>query len=170
MARHWLWVEVEMGRKLVLLRHAKSDWSGDDADIGRPLAERGRRQAPEAGRWLAANACIDLVLVSPATRTRSTWDLVSAQLDVRPRMQVEDRLYAASGAELLDVVRELSDDLRTVVLLAHNPGLEDLVSLLTSERISMPTSALAVIGLSGAWSSAGHARAELGAFGRPPAS
>jgi phosphohistidine phosphatase len=60
-------------RTLILLRHANSDWSGDDADIARPLAKRGRRQAPDAGRWLAANIdSIDLAVVSPAIRARST--------------------------------------------------------------------------------------------------
>ena len=69
-------------RTLILLRHAKSDWSGMEADIRRPLAQRGRRQAPEAGRWLGANVDnIDLVVLSPATRAQQTWELVAAELD-----------------------------------------------------------------------------------------
>ncbi len=64
-------------RTLILLRHAKSDWSGDEVDLARPLADRGRRQAPDSGRWLNANiGSIALALVSPAERARSTWDLV----------------------------------------------------------------------------------------------
>jgi phosphohistidine phosphatase len=155
---------------LILLRHAKSDWSGDEADIARPLAKRGRRQAPEAGRWLAANIdSIDLAIVSPARRAQSTWDLVSAELDVPPRTRRDDRVYAASDDELLDVVRELPDDLETVVLVGHNPGIEDLASLLTGEGAPMPTSALAVIAVSGSWSTAGRHSAVLRASGRPPA-
>ena len=97
-------------RTLILLRHAKSDWSGHEADVARPLAERGRRQAPDAGRWLATNIdSIDLAVVSPASRARSTWDLVSAELDLPPRTRIDDRLYAASCDELLNVVRDLSD-------------------------------------------------------------
>jgi phosphohistidine phosphatase len=157
-------------RTLILLRHAKSDWSGDEADIARPLAKRGRRQAPDAGRWLAANIDrIDLAVVSPAIRARSTWDLVSAELDVPPRTRIDDRVYAASDHELLTVVRELSDDVETVVLVGHNPGIEDLASRLTGEWAPMPTSALAVITVSGSWSTAGHHPAALRASGRPPA-
>ena len=84
-------------RTLILLRHAKSDWSGDEADIARPLAKRGRRQAPDAGRWLAANIdSIDLAVVSPASRARSTWDLVSARLDAPSGTRIDHRVYAAS--------------------------------------------------------------------------
>ena len=99
-------------RTLILLRHAKSDWSGDEPDVDRPLAKRGRRQAPEAGRWLAANIDrIDLAVVSPASRARSTWDLVAAELPVPPPTRIDDRVYAASDAELLAVVRGPADDL-----------------------------------------------------------
>jgi phosphohistidine phosphatase len=156
-------------RTLILLRHAKSDWSGDEADIVRPLAERGRRQAPAAGRWMNANiGGIDLAVVSTAKRAQSTWDLVLPQLDVAPPTRTEERLYAASDAELLDVVRSLPDDASTVVLVGHNPALEDLIGLLTGKPAAMPTSALAVIAMSGPWSTAGHSPAVLKACGRPP--
>jgi phosphohistidine phosphatase len=156
-------------RTLILLRHAKSDWSTDDADIARPLAKRGRRQAPEAGRWLAANVDhIDLALVSPANRARSTWDLVVAELDISPRSRIDDRLYAASGQGLLTVVRQLPDDARTVVLVGHNPAIEDLASLLVGEWTPMTTSALAVVTMTGSWSTADRLAGELRAAGRPP--
>jgi phosphohistidine phosphatase len=138
--------------------------------MARPLAKRGRRQAPDAGRWLAANIdSIDLAVVSPASRARSTWDLVSDGMDVPPRTRIDDRVYAASGQELFTVVRELADDGETVVLVAHNPGIEDLVSLLTGEWAPMPTSALAVLTVSGSWSTAGDHSAVLRASNRPPA-
>src|SRR5689334_23877903 len=87
---------------LILLRHAKSDWSGDETDVARPLAKRGRRQAPDAGRWLAENLDrVDLAIVSPAERARSTWDLVAVEFDARPRRRIDDRVYAASAQELL---------------------------------------------------------------------
>jgi phosphohistidine phosphatase len=157
------------GRTLILLRHAKSDWSGVEADINRPLAKRGRRQAPDAGDWLAANiGTIDLVVVSPALRAQSTWGLVAARLDAPPPVRVDDRVYAASGTELLTVARDLVDDIDTAVLVGHNPGLEELVTLLTGERAPMPTSALAVITLSGSWSTAGQHPAVIRASGRPP--
>jgi len=80
-------------RTLILLRHAKSDWTGGEADIDRGLAKRGRRQAPDAGRWLASSIeRIDLAVVSPANRARRTWDLVAAELDGPPPMRVDDRV------------------------------------------------------------------------------
>jgi phosphohistidine phosphatase len=155
---------------LILLRHAKSDWSHDAADIDRRLSGRGRRQAPEAGRWLAASVHrIDLAVVSPAARARCTWDLVAAELDPAPRTRVDDRVYAASGGELLAVVRDLPASVSTVVVVGHNPGMQELVSLLTGRWAPMPTSALAVVSLPGPWSSAGDDAATLVASGRPPA-
>jgi len=161
---------VDAERTLVLLRHAKSDWSGGEPDRLRPLADRGRRQAPEAGRWLASQLPrLDRALVSPAERARRTWALASAELDVPPVAAYDERLYAASAAALLEVVHELVDDLHTVVLCGHNPGLEDLASRLAGEWVAMPTSALAVIDLAGPWHAAGPDRATLRAAGRSPA-
>ena len=154
---------------LILLRHAKSDWSGDEPDHDRPLANRGRRQAPEAGRWLADHVPhIDLAVVSTAVRARQTWELASASLDEPPSTRLEERLYAASAMELREVVGELPDDATTVVLVGHNPGIEELASSLTGEQVSMPTSAIAVIELHGPWRSADTGRADLLAAGRPP--
>jgi phosphohistidine phosphatase len=155
---------------LVLLRHGKSDWSDDDVDdLRRPLAGRGERQAPEAGRWLAGNVqSIDLALVSPAVRARATWDLVAAELDQPPRALVDDRVYEAAVDDLLSVVRAIEDEAHTVVLVGHNPGLEDLAHTLTDQAVAMPTSALAVLTMSGSWSTAGPGSALLRQSGRPP--
>ena len=158
------------GHILILLRHAKSDWSGAEPDRLRPLAKRGRRQAPEAGRWLAAGiGRVDLAVVSPAERARSTWELASAELSAPPPTRYDDRVYAASASELLGLVRELPDDVNTVVLVGHNPGVEDLVATLTGQSVQMPTSGLAVLAMRGPWSTAGHRSAALTASGRPPA-
>jgi phosphohistidine phosphatase len=155
---------------LVLLRHAKSDWSEDVDDVARPLGRRGRRQAPQAGRWLSTGVeRIDLAVVSPAARAWSTWELASAELTGAPDPRADDRVYAASADQLLAVVRELPDDLGTVLLVGHNPGLEDLVMRLTDEWVPMPTSAIAVLELPGSWASAGQETAFLRAAGRPPA-
>ena len=155
-------------KTLIVLRHGKSDWSGGESDRERPLAKRGLRQAPEAGAWLAANLPgIDLAVVSPAERTRATWELASAQLGQPPAVRIEERVYAAWGRELLDVVSELPEGAETVVLVGHNPGVEDLVQDLTGAWVSMTTSAIAVIRWDGSW--ADPSGAELTAAGRPPA-
>jgi phosphohistidine phosphatase len=154
---------------LILLRHGKSDWSGGEPDQLRPLARRGRRQVPEVGRWLADNVgTIDLAVVSPAERTRETWRLAAAELAVPPPVREDDRVYAGSVRSLLETVRELPAHVATVVLVGHNPGIEDLLASLTGRWTPMPTSALAVIDLPAPWSTAGSTAAELRTHGRPP--
>ncbi len=157
-------------RTLVLLRHAKSDWSGEQPDLYRPLADRGSRQASDAGRWLAANLDgLGLAVVSPATRAQSTWELVAAELDDPPPARTDDRVYDASADELLTVVRDLPADVETAVLVGHNPGFEALVVLLTGEPTRLTTSALALIAVPGAWSDVTPRAAALRTAGRPPA-
>lgn len=167
------WLDGHTGRvaehTLILLRHSKSDWSGDGADIDRPLAKRGRRQAREAGRWLATHVDrIDTAVVSTAERARATWDLVSAEFGERPYTRHDEDAYAASVVGLLDIIRSLGDELRTVVLVGHNPGLEGLAERLVGDRVPLSTSALAVIDLDGPWRRAGRAYGLLRATGRPP--
>lgn len=154
-------------RTLVVLRHGKSDWSGDEPDRERPLGRRGERQAAEAGAWLAEHLeRIDLAVVSPSVRTRLTWELVSGELDEEPEVRIDERVYAAWGRELRALVDELPDEADTVVLVGHNPGVEDLVHDLTGAYVSMPTSAIAVLTWEGAWADA--AEAKIVAAGRPP--
>ena len=140
---------------LVLLRHAKSDWSVPASDRRRPLAPRGRRQAPHAGTWLSHHVPpIDLAVVSPAVRARATWELVEAELESTPRVVESEALYAASGPDLLDVVRRLPEESRTAVLVGHNPGLEEAVALFSDTDVHLVTSAIAVLGLAGRWATA----------------
>jgi phosphohistidine phosphatase len=155
---------------LVLLRHAKSDWSHDVGDRDRPLGERGRRQAAEAGRWLGAHLTdIGLAVVSPARRALRTWELALAGLDAPPETRVDERVYAASDRELLAVVRDLPERCRTVVVVGHNPGLEELLGLLTGAWEPMTTAAIAVVDLPGGWAGAGEGTGRLRVAGRPPA-
>jgi phosphohistidine phosphatase len=157
------------GHTLVLLRHAKSDWDGEEPDVERPLAPRGRREAPEAGRWLAANLpVLELAVVSPAVRAQQTWQLVLAELAEPPPARTDERIYAASRQTLLDVVRELPEETAAALVVGHNPGLEELVRVLTGELVPMPTSAVAVIDVPGSWSATGRTAAVLRAAGRPP--
>lgn len=130
---------------LVLLRHAKSAWPDGVGDEQRPLAERGRRDAPAAGRWLREHVRVDLVVCSPAVRTRQTWRLVSAELDVAPEFQLDDRIYDATAAELVAVVRELPPSAATVLVIGHNPGLSELVHVLGGTPVELKTSAVAVL-------------------------
>lgn len=154
-------------RTLILLRHAKSDWPGSVPDIDRPLAERGHTQAPLAGQWLASRAGgVDLAVVSPARRARETWQLASAELTSAPPTRIDERVYLASSGRLLEIVREVPDATRTVVLVGHNPGMEDLASLFADEPVIMRTCGIAEIGVTGPWAGLDTASAVLRAAGR----
>lgn len=155
---HW-----GMPPTLVLMRHGKSDWSVPVPDRLRPLNARGRRQAAEAGRWLAEHGGdIDLAVVSPATRAADAWSLAAAELDDPPPVRVEEAAYTFDGADLLTVVRGLGSAER-VVLVGHNPACEELLEALTGEAPEMKTSAVAVVELR-SWDGPGRVLTH----GRPP--
>ena len=125
-------MDSDTTRRLILLRHAKSDWP-DVPDRDRPLAKRGRRDAPRIGRWLHEHGYQpDVVVVSAATRTRQTWDLVAPELGGSPAVHFEPRAYAASALTLLYLAQELPARYRTALLIAHNPGLSELATSLAA--------------------------------------
>lgn len=158
---------TDIERTLILLRHAKSDWTGSVPDVERPLADRGRDQAPLAGRWLASRCGrVDLAVVSPARRARQTWELVASGLPVAAPTRLDDRVYAASADRLLDVVRAVPEDVRSLIVVGHNPGMEELASLLAGEGVTMRTSGIAEFGVAGPWSELTAATATLRAAGR----
>jgi phosphohistidine phosphatase len=161
----------ETTRRLTLLRHAKSDWP-DVPDHDRPLAKRGRKDAPRIGRWLRDHGYVpDTVLCSTARRTRQTWNLVAPELNGSPEVLLEPRAYAASALTLLYLCRELPSRCRTALLIAHNPGVEELAASLAGppagrdgeERpgLRFPTAAVAVFEFAGEWSALAPGRAEL---------
>ncbi|MGD9990777.1 SixA phosphatase family protein [Pseudonocardia sp.] len=155
-------------RRLVVLRHSKSDWSVDAPDHTRPLNVRGRRDGPEAGRWLRMNVGTpDAVICSSSTRTRQTWELASAALREPPEPEFTDDVYDASAVQLLEVVRGLPDSAACVLLIGHNPGIEDLTTLLAGEYLPMTTSAVAVLTWPGSWSDVGLHPATLEAHAVP---
>ena len=156
-------------RTLVLMRHAKADDTSEQGDLMRPLAKRGRRQGRDSARWIAAHVeRVDLAVVSPALRTQRTWDLVAEELSRPPTAQIDDRVYGASADGLLEVVNELPAEAMTVVLVGHNPGIEELAARLCGEWAAMEESALAVIQLD-RWSTAAEGTGVLVAAGCPPA-
>jgi phosphohistidine phosphatase len=161
-------------RRLILLRHAKSDWP-DVPDRDRPLAKRGRRDAPVVGRWLRKQGYLpDVVVCSAARRTRQTWDLVAPELGGSPSVTFEPRAYAASALTLLYLVRELPATARAALLIGHNPGVEELAASLTESpgggdgpRLRFPTAAVAVLEFAGAWADLVPGDARLLAFTIP---
>ncbi|MBK6011265.1 histidine phosphatase family protein [Streptomyces sp. MBT53] len=142
-------------RRLVVLRHAKSAWPAGVPDHLRPLAPRGFRDAPAAGIALAETDSLpDLALCSTAVRARRTWELASAEWGTPPPVRYEPRLYAADVADLLDAVHQVPHEVETLLVVGHNPGLEELVLELAGDglddtldevRVKFPTSAIAVL-------------------------
>ena len=143
-------------RRLLLMRHAKAERSQPGAnDHERALTERGLTDARKLGAYLARHALVpDLAVVSTAARARQSWDMVAAALAAVPSVQFEHRIYDATPEAILQVIREIGRNARTLLVISHNPGLQELAAMLvaagdveTRQRLSeeFPTSALAVI-------------------------
>jgi phosphohistidine phosphatase len=135
-----------MMKTLLVLRHAKSsrdDPALDDRD--RPLTARGERDAPRMGRLVRDEQLSpDLVVCSDAVRARQTAEAMAEAAGYSGTILLEHRLYAAEPAVILAVLRDVVEpDVDTVMIVGHNPGLEDLVSALTGAREDLPTAALA---------------------------
>jgi phosphohistidine phosphatase len=170
-------VASDTPRRLILLRHAKSDWP-DVPDRERPLAKRGRRDAPVVGRWLRRHGYLpDVVICSVARRTRQTWERVAPELGGSPSVTFEPRAYAASAQTLLYLVRELPGTCQTAMLIGHNPAIEELASDLAeapaaagappSPGLRFPTAAVAVLEFTGDWPDLAPTQARLLSFATP---
>lgn len=137
-------------KRLILLRHAKSSWD-DPAldDFDRPLNSRGKKTAPLIGEVLKEKEVKpDLVLCSPAKRTKQTAKLVLESAKLSVPVTFEDGIYEASTNELIDILKNQDSSLETIMMIGHNPGLMDLIAELTGAYEHFPTAALANIDLS----------------------
>ena len=119
-------------RLLTLVRHGKSDWeTGVENDFDRPLKDRGRKDSPLIGKFLATIGVVpDLLVSSPAARARQTAELLAPAMDYGGEIRWEPSIYAASAGELMSVLRQLPDQANHVLLVGHNPGFEDLAARL----------------------------------------
>lgn len=141
-------------RRLILLRHAKSDRPPGVVDLDRPLNPRGQRTAPQIGEYLAAEGLRpDAVVVSPSLRTRQTWEAVQAALK-GPEPEIVEAIYEAPETALLSVVQATADSATSLLMIGHNPGLQDLALRLAGSgdrtgrkrlTVEFPTAAVAVI-------------------------
>jgi phosphohistidine phosphatase len=158
-----------MTHRLLLLRHAKSSWDDPSLpDHDRPLAKRGRKAAERVGAHLRrADAAPDLVLCSSSRRTRETLQRLALGT---AEISVEDGLYAASDEALLARLREVPEEVPTALVIAHNPGMQDLAIDLAGPdlgdeaarlRERFPTGALATFELERPWRELAPGRARL---------
>lgn len=166
-------------KHLSLLRHAKSSWDDPvERDFDRPLNGRGHRAARRMGEWIGAEGLMfDGVIASPALRVRQTIEGVEAGLGRRLRPAFDKRIYMASAAALFDLVRETADGIEQLLLIGHNPGLEDLLLLAapadgsplrTEAEAKYPTATFATLIFdSPAWGDIGEGGARLLRFVRP---
>lgn len=125
------------GLKLVLMRHAKSDWGHAGlSDKDRPLNQRGRDAVPKIARWLHEGNHIPAhALVSTAVRTRETWALLSECLQAAT-VEFQDELYLADASSMLALLRQQSA--QSLILIGHNPGIAHLAAMLCSTTPSHP--------------------------------
>jgi phosphohistidine phosphatase len=155
---------------LLLLRHAKSSWDDPSlADIDRPLAPRGEKAARTIARYLLEKRVRpDLVLCSTSRRTRQTFEAIEPSLGRHAQVEYEQGLYGASADELLARLRTVSPEVSTVLVLGHNPGMQDLALLLAGGgarldrlREKFPTAALATLSAGDRWADLKAGDAEL---------
>ena len=146
---------------LYLMRHAKSDWhSAAQADFDRPLNKRGSKDALRMGQWLDAQGLRpEVLLASPAQRSRQTVLAAAEALGVKDNeVDFNKDLYLADRATLVNILRTIPDSIDSVLLVAHNPGLDELVEWLAHEPPPlsesgklMTTAAIAVFELPASW-------------------
>jgi len=147
---------MDANMKLWLIRHAKSDWSmPGQRDFDRPLNARGRRDGPRMAEWLGRqNEPASWVWSSDAARARSTAAyVVEGFAAAAPQLLLDHRLYLAAPERLLDVIRETPADVQSAAVVAHNPGLTELVNLLAGELVlaNLPTFGVACFDVAVPW-------------------
>jgi phosphohistidine phosphatase len=148
--------------QLMLLRHAKSDWTNDSlSDFQRPLNPRGKKAAPQVADWLKRHHAIpDRILCSTAQRARETLECMQARWKEDEDLGVSDQpidvhfldpLYLAPPQTILEVAIENANGVSSLLLIGHNPGLEMLATQLSDRVCEMPTAALAIFRSEPSW-------------------
>ena len=136
-------------KTLLILRHAKSSWKNSGlADHDRPLNARGQRDAKRMGQFLQHVVLLpDLIITSTAQRAATTAELLALACNYKAEIEYTPKFYLAAPKAYLYMVSRLSDTIERVMVIGHNPGLEELVEQLTGIKVKMPTAALAHIQL-----------------------
>jgi phosphohistidine phosphatase len=141
-------------KSVLILRHGKSSWKHPElSDHDRPLNKRGKRDAPRMGKLLKNQHLVpETIVSSTAIRARATAELVAKASGYKGEgreITLNNSLYAAGPQAYLDALHDLSDDYDRVMVVGHNPGLEELIEMLTGEIHIMPTCSLAYVKLVG---------------------
>ncbi len=150
-----------MHKELLLLRHGKSDWNTHKTDFYRPLKKRGRINAKQMGKWLIYKDLLpEIIISSPATRAMKTAELACKAMGCSAQIiKAEASLYLAGEADFLHILANIPEQLRRVMLVGHNPGLEDLLLHLVptipvpADGKLFPTASIAYLQLNSNWTS-----------------
>ena len=136
-------------KQVVLLRHAKSSWSNPElSDFQRPLNRRGFNDAPRIGTWIKEQGIApDWILCSAAKRAQETLQGLQTTVDLGSDIMITEELYLAVPQTAVELISQLDDPVQTVLIIAHNPGMEGLLWGLCGADHAMPTCALALIEL-----------------------
>lgn len=165
-----------MSRQLLLLRHGKSDWDVDVDDFERPLKKRGKRAARRMGAWLRQQELVpDYILSSPAARALNTAEKLSKAMGLTAKhVNYDSRIYAAELGDLKAVLADCSKKAERVMLVGHNPGLEELLEYLAKDSLPefddgklLPTATMALLNMPDDWGSLSGACAEILSITRP---
>ncbi len=159
---------------LSLFRHAKAEQAlPGQGDFDRRLTERGRADAARMGALLA-DLGIELAIVSPAARTRETWETATEGWEAPPTVEFDPELYLCRARVLIRRIRKIADEVKSVVLVGHNPCWQEVALWLAQEsreaaamQAKFPTAALAVLHVKGSWSELEPERAKLERFVTP---
>jgi phosphohistidine phosphatase len=137
-------------KKLLLVRHGKSSWDNPDiADHERPLTTRGKESASTIGKFLKKEDLIpDLIISSTAKRANKTADIIGKKSSYNQKILESEALYSGSSEDYTNIIHEIADKNKTVLLVGHNPVIEDVVERITAEKRIMKTCSLAHIDLS----------------------
>jgi len=136
-------------KNLLIMRHAKSDWDNPSiSDFDRPLNNRGKASAPLVGHELLKRDKVpELIISSPANRAKTTSELVSKIIGYKQPIQYENEFYFGSIDEMISIIRDTDNLYKRIMIVGHNPTLEELVPDLTGDHIerSLPTAAIVSI-------------------------
>ena len=156
-------------KTLLLLRHADAEnLAPGSSDFERRLTQRGRTEAQQLGALLSQLLPIDLVLSSAARRARETTQLVLAAAELSPDIRNEQSMYETSPQQLLALLKEIKDSIGTVLLVGHNPVMEDLAQMVTKRAVRMSTCTLVAITLDvNRWSDVGEDSGDFARILRP---
>lgn len=158
-----------MKRELILMRHGKSDWSQPLSDFKRPIKQRGYKESARIGTWLKEKSLVpELIISSPAQRARETAETAAENMGYSGNdISWNESVYMADVSELLDAIATAPEDCQRLMVVGHNPGLEDLLFYLTDEidvpedGKVMPTATIAVLETEQDWTDLEHASCTL---------